>query len=137
MKRCCSSLLASLLFLASFSQANYVIVNHGKWNNNTSWTLGHPPQNGEEAIIPADSILIVDNNMQVNSDITIKVYGTLNFQVGKLRLTANSVVLLYPGGSISSSQGTSADKIEIGGVAKYTGNAGTLEGPLRRLGTIR
>jgi hypothetical protein len=123
----------SLALFASFvciAQNNIVVVSNGKWNSGSTWSRGHVPENGETAIIPKDSTVIVDNNMTVSSDITLKVYGNLNFQVGKLRLSANSVVLLYPGGTITSDQGNSADKIEIGGVSKYTGNQGTLEGPL-------
>ena len=130
MKRCYFTVLACFCLLACYSQTNHVILNHGKWNSNATWGLGHAPQNGEIAIIPADSTLVVDNNIQIATDITLKIYGELNFQVGKLKLTANSVVLLYPGGTISSQQGTPSDKIEIGGVSKYTGDAGTLTGPL-------
>ena len=121
------ALFASLICIA---QNNLVVVSNGKWNSSSTWSRGHVPANGETAIIPKDSVVIVDNNMTVSSDITLKVYGNLNFQVGKLRLSANSVVLLYPGGTITSEQGNSADKIEIGGVSKYTGNQGTLVGPL-------
>jgi hypothetical protein len=122
-------ILALFSFIISFAQNNQVIINNGKWNNNSSWGLGHSPTNGEIAIIPADSTLIVDNNNVLATDITLKVYGTLQFQIGKLRLTPNSVVLLYPGGTITSGVGTPADKIEIGGVSKYTGGD-ALSGPL-------
>jgi hypothetical protein len=130
MKGYAAIILALFSFIISFAQNNQVIINNGKWNNNSSWGLGHSPTNGEIAIIPADSTLVVDNNNLLTTDITLKVYGTLQFQVGKLRLTPNSVVLLYPGGTITSAVGTPADKIEIGGVSKYTGNDGTLAGPL-------
>jgi hypothetical protein len=130
MKGYVAIILALFSFIISFAQNNQVIINNGKWNNNSSWGLGHSPIGGEIAIIPTDSTLIVDNNNLLATDITLKVYGTLQFQVGKLRLTPNSVVLLYPGGSITSGIGTPADKIEIGGISKYTGNDGTLAGPL-------
>jgi hypothetical protein len=130
MKTLAAISLALFASLISLAQNNIVIVSNGKWNSSSTWSQGHVPANGETAIIPKDSIAIVDNNMTVSSDITLKIYGNLNFQVGKLRLSANSVVLLYPGGTITSDQGNSADKIEIGGVSKYTGNQGTLEGPL-------
>lgn len=130
MKGYAAIIIALFSFIISFAQNNQVIIDNGKWNNNSSWGLGHSPTNGEIAIIPADSTLVVDNNNLLTTDITLKVYGTLQFQVGKLRLTPNSVVLLYPGGIITSSVGTPADKIEIGGVSKYTGNDGTLAGPL-------
>ena len=130
MKTLAAMSLALFASLISLAQNNLVIVSNGKWNSSSTWSRGHVPANGETAIIPKDSIVIVDNNMTVSSDITLKVYGSLNFEVGKLRLSANSVVLLYPGGTITSEQGNSSDKIEIGGVSKYTGNQGTLEGPL-------
>lgn len=130
MKRCYFMLIACISVLTSHSQNNQAILNNGKWNNNSTWGLGHSPQNGETAIVPADSTLVVDNNMQITTDITLKIYGHLVFSVGKLRLTANSVVLLYDGATISSVQGNTSDKIEIGGVAKYTGDDGILNGPL-------
>lgn len=92
--------------------------------------MGHGPKDGEIAIVPADSTLIVDNNILITTDITLKVYGNLVFNVGKLRLTTNSVVLLYDGATITTEQGNASDKIEIGGVTKYSGTEGTLDGPL-------
>jgi hypothetical protein len=130
MKRCYFIVFACFFFLFSFSQNNEVIKSNGKWNNNATWALGHGPKDGEIAIVPADSTLIVDNNMQITTDITLKVYGNLVFNVGKLRLTTNSVVLLYDGATITTQHGNASDKIEIGGVTKYSGNDGTLDGPL-------
>lgn len=130
MKAFLAILLALHTSFISYSQDNYILISAGKWNSASTWSMGHTPRNGETAIIPKDSTLIVDNNMTVSTDITLKVYGNLNFQVGKLRLSANSVVLVYPGGTITSAQGNSSDKIDIGGVSKYTGSHGTLEGPL-------
>lgn len=130
MKGCCCIVLACISLFTSYSQNNQAILNNGKWNNNSTWVLGHSPRNGEIAIIPKDSTLVVDNNMQITTDITLKVYGHLIFNVGKLRLTTNSVVLLYDDATISSIQGNASDKIDIGGVSKYTGANGTLNGPL-------
>jgi hypothetical protein len=131
MKRCCFTVLACFfLVIASAQSTNQSVINNGRWNNNLTWGLGHTPQNGEVGIVPQDDTVIVDDNVQITTDITLKVYGNLHFDVGKLRLTASSVILLYPGASITSSQGTSSDKIEVGGVSKYTGNEGTLAGPL-------
>ena len=86
--------------------------------------------NGEMVIIPQNLTLIVDDNIVVSTAVTIKIYGTLNFQVGKLKLSGSSAVYVYLGGTISSQQANASDKIEIDGVSKYTGNEGMLMGPL-------
>jgi hypothetical protein len=131
MKRCYFTVFASfLLLIASAQSTNQSVINNGKWDSNPTWGLGHTPQNGEVGIVPANDTVIVDDNIQIATDITLKVYGNLHFDVGKLRLTSNSVILLYSGATITSSQGTSADKIEIGGISQYAGNEGTLIGPL-------
>jgi hypothetical protein len=131
MKHCYFTVLACFCFFCTSAQStNQSVVNNGKWTNNSTWGLGHTPQNGEIGLVPANDTVVISDNIQIETDITVKVYGNLHFDVGKLRLTANSIILLYPGATITSTQGTSADKIEIGGVSKYTGNAGTLTGPL-------
>jgi hypothetical protein len=130
MKRYYFTVLACLLIVASYSQNNQAIINNGQWNNNANWALGHVPANGEVAIIPQNLTLIVDDNIVVTTEITLKIYGTLNFQVGKLKLSGSSAVYVYPGGVISSQQGNASDKIEINGVSKYSGDEGTLTGPL-------
>jgi hypothetical protein len=131
MKRCYFTVLACFILAIAFAQTNnQSVLNNGNWTNNSTWGLGHAPQNNEVGIVQAGDTVIVTSNIQVATDITLKVYGNLHFDVGKLRLSANSVVLLYPGGTITSSQGTSSDKIELGGVSKYSGSDGTLSGPL-------
>jgi hypothetical protein len=131
MKRCYFTVFACFLLSIVFAQTNnQAVINNGNWVNNSTWGLGHAPQNDEVGIVQAGDTVIVNSNIQVTTDITLKVYGNLHFDVGKLRLTANSFVLLYPGATITSSQGTSSDKIEIGGISKYSGSDGTLSGPL-------
>lgn len=130
MKRFYSMVLACFSLLYSYSQNNEAIINNGKWNDNSSWGLGHVPANGEVVIIPQNLTLIVDDNIVVSTAVTIKIYGTLNFQVGKLKLSGSSAVYVYLGGTISSQQANASDKIEIDGVSKYTGNEGMLMGPL-------
>jgi hypothetical protein len=130
MKRCYLIVLACFFLLHSHSQNNQAITNNGNWNNNSTWGLGHSPQNGEIAIVPQNYTIIIDDNVQLATDIVLKIYGNLNFRVGKLKLTANSAIYLYLGGNITSDQTNSSDKIEIGGVAQYSGNEGTLTGPL-------
>lgn len=130
MKRSCFTLLAYFLSLSVSAQNNQVVVSNGRWNNNSTWALGHAPTNGEVAIVPADSTVVVDANIQLSTPITLKIYGTLYFQTGKLRLTGSSAVYVYPGGTVASEQGNASDKIEIDGVTKYSGDAGTLSGPL-------
>lgn len=130
MKRCYFTVLAYFFLLKSYSQNNQVIISGGKWNDHSTWALGHVPANGEVAIIPADSVVVVDENILVSTSITVKIFGTLSFQVGKLRLTGSSAIYLYPGGTIASDQGNASDKIEINGVSKYSGDEGSLAGPL-------
>ena len=67
MKRSCFTLLAYFLSLSVSAQNNQVVVSNGRWNNNSTWALGHAPTNGEVAIVPADSTVVVDANIQLST----------------------------------------------------------------------
>lgn len=131
MKYFYTTVIALFSILSSFAADNTVNVNDGSWKTNSTWSLTHTPQNGETVIVPAGITLVVDNNVKMTAaNITINVYGTLYFSVGKLDLGGNSVVNIATGGKITSEHGNPSDKIEIGGVVVYNGGQGTLMGPL-------
>lgn len=115
----------------SNAQINEVIVDGGKWSDDDTWSMGHEPVAGETIRVPADISLIVDKNVTVYpGNLIINVWGSMDFQVGKLRLGALSVVNIYDNGAITTNQGNPSDRIEINNVLKYSGSQGTLAGPV-------
>jgi hypothetical protein len=126
----------SLFFLFIFSytisnaQTNTVIDNNGKWNDNTTWSLNHQPVAGETVVVPKNYTVVVDRNINMDpSNIVLQVAGTLSFDVGKLTLGSGSLLTLLSGGALTSTQGNASDKLEIGGVSRYSGVQGIVSGP--------
>ena len=122
-----------VIFTVNFAVANPVInavpVN-GNWKISNTWSLNRLPQNGDTVVIPAGKLVTIDNIQNYSTDfLYIKVYGTLKLDHGKLWLNSNSSVIIFSGGKIISS-GSPSETIKIGGVVKYRGNEGTLDGPM-------
>jgi hypothetical protein len=123
----------SCILFAFFSFAapvNTVITNNGKWSQTTTWSLGRLPVNEDTIVVPKDYTLILDNNLNISStNFYIKIYGVLSLNVGILNIGENSIIAIYGTGFIESEKSNNADKIQIGGVAKYVGSGGTVFGP--------
>jgi hypothetical protein len=131
MKHIYSTAIALFFFLFSFAApTNTVIVNNGKWNQASTWSLGRLPIDGDTVVVPSNITLIIDNNVNNNDNLYLRILGSLNFQVGKLDLGPNSVIFIPLGGSISSSNNNSSDYIKIGGVRKFNGAEGLISGPV-------
>jgi len=127
-----------IFLLAGFSKLNAAPVlvlqnNNGDWKTNSSWNLLRSPVSGDTLVIPAGMTVIVNDNLYPSSapQLYIKVYGTLHFNGGgaKLNLDINSVIVLYSGGSVTST-GSESQVIVIGGERKYEGSQGTIVGPV-------
>jgi len=124
------ALFLSLSFFSFSAPVNTVIVNNGSWSQTTTWDLGRLPTNGDTVVIPQNITLVLDNNLNMSSqNIYLKIYGVLNLKVGKLDLGANSTIVIYTTGSINNINGNNSERIQIGGVTKYSGSEGTLIGP--------
>lgn len=131
MKRLCA--IALLTLSISFAFGNPVITSlppSGNWKINATWNLNRAPADGDTVIIPAGKTVIIDNVQDLSgSSLYIEVRGTLEFSGGKLWLNTNSVVIVYPGGSVTGT-GSSSETLRINGVNKYWGHVdGTILGP--------
>lgn len=126
------TLSIALLVFSLITFANPIITadnNAGKWKTNSTWDLNRKPKDGDTVIIP-EGITVVLNNSQslASSKLYIKVYGTLDINGGSITLNSNSVVLVFPQGEIKGN-GSSSEKIVIGGTTKFRGNQSNLFGP--------
>lgn len=128
-------LITALLFLCLILNATTKTAtgNSGQgWNNASNWSPSGVPQTGDEIIIPIGVTISVKGNIYSSPlpAILIRVYGTLDFDPsGKLDLGVNSFVGIYPTGWITTN-GTSSEQINIGGVNKFNGQIdGNLSGP--------
>jgi hypothetical protein len=113
-----------VIFTASFTFANPVInsiASNGNWKNSSTWDLSRVPANGDTVVIPAGTIVVIDNIQNFSAEfLYVEVYGTLKFANGKLWLNDNSVVVIFNGGSIIST-GSSSETLRIGSIDKFSG----------------
>ncbi len=130
MKHFCLTALFITAFFCSYAVSNTVSVNGGRWSQPATWSQGRVPASGDTLMIPANYTLVIDNNLNIVTwTFVIKIYGTLNLNVGKLDIGPASVITIYDGGKITSQKENNGDKILIGGVSKYLGSNGTIYGP--------
>lgn len=126
-------LLILFFSIVSFAFAGPIItgiINNGKWKNNSTWDLNRKPKSGDTIVIPAGTTIIVSNNINLSAaTIYLKVYGILKLNNGKLNLGANSVIILMPGATITSTPANNSNKILIGGVKKFLGSEVMVTGP--------
>lgn len=120
------TLLAVLLSFSSFANTIKAVTS-GYWESTASWNPARLPQDNDTIIIPAGYTITLDVNESYNRAV-VEIYGTLSFNNGKLRLDNNSSVIIESGGKITGIN--SNDQITIGSTLKYSGNDGTLTGPV-------
>ncbi|MGE5108502.1 MAG: T9SS type A sorting domain-containing protein [Sphingobacteriales bacterium] len=125
--------LLFLISLSSFATIKTVVSNAGQgWNVASNWSPGGIPQNGDTVVIPEGQTITVKTNIYSTSpNLTIRIYGTLNFAPGgKLVLGMSSAIQIYDNGKITSDSGTSSEIISIDGETKYNANNdGIISGP--------
>ncbi|MGZ5135315.1 MAG: hypothetical protein ACXWCG_09200, partial [Flavitalea sp.] len=126
MKKLHFTLVLLLLAVISFSQPFYIYTanTNGSWSVPANWSalLRTDGISKNKFIIPANIDMIIDNSTSIESgDVEIQVVGIMTIANStSLNLTAQSSIMLL-NGTIS---GNSANqKIKIGNVLKYKGNA--------------
>ncbi|MBI1780875.1 MAG: T9SS type A sorting domain-containing protein [Sphingobacteriales bacterium] len=130
MKKALVTVALLIQTMAVFAATTTIKQTNVNWNSTSSWNQGRLPQTGDTVIVPTGQAVILSNAVYSNKPkLYIKVSGTISFQPsGKLDLGNNSVVEVTTGGSIITS-GTGSERIYIGGVLKYKGQAdGTITG---------
>ena len=126
-----------VIFLFYYASSNATIKtavgNSGQgWNNANNWSPTGVPQHGDTIIIPVSFTISVKGAIYSAPfpRLIVKIYGTLDFDPsGKIDLAPTAALGIYAGGSITSN-GTSSELINIGGVNKFNGQVdGTVTGP--------
>lgn len=125
--------LAILILSVSFVFANPVITSKtasGFWRTKGTWNLNRLPKDQDTVVIPANHTVTVDDVENLSSStLYIKVYGALDLSKGKLWLNAQSVVVVYAGGSVNGT-GNSSETLRINGTDKYWSHVdGIILGP--------
>ena len=125
-------LILATLFFATVSFASPVITakkNDGKWSSNATWTLGRTPVNGDTVIIPAGIRVVLDNTQNLQAaNLYIKIFGQLDLDGGKLKISDQSNIILYSGASIIG-HGNNSEQIQMGSVFKFRGTDLIIAGP--------
>jgi hypothetical protein len=93
-------------------------VQNNYWENTGSWNLSRLPQDNDTIVIAAGSTTTLDVNVQLNN-VVILVYGTFQFNNGKLRLDNPSQIIVENTGEITGIN--SNDQITIGSTLKFSG----------------
>lgn len=98
-------LIVLSFFIIHFSFASTITatLNNGVWNNSNTWNKNRKPQNGDTILIPAGKTIIM-NNWEVLNNVSIKIYGMLEFQnpFSGLALNSASVVSVFYGATIQA-----------------------------------
>jgi hypothetical protein len=127
MKKFYFLVLSSLLFLYSFAAPkDEAIKNNGTWASSTTWSLARKPITGDTVVVPYGTTLIINSN-ENNQTLYIKVYGTLKFAGGKLKLSSSSTVIVYATGTIIN---TGNAEINIGNQEIYEDGDPVVVGPV-------
>jgi G8 domain-containing protein len=90
----------------------------GYWKHTSSWNLNRLPQHGDRIIIPANQIVILDQNIDLDN-VVIIVAGVLDLDNGKLKMNSSSQIIVQTGGKITG-EGND-DQIQIGNDIKFKG----------------
>lgn len=86
-------LIAILIFAPVVVKATIVESNGtggGDWTTGASWNGGSTPVNGDTVVILAGDVITISTNLSFNG--VIQVYGTLEFDKGKLSMDASSAI---------------------------------------------
>jgi hypothetical protein len=119
--------LALIIIAVSLFANTITAVSGSDWSTSSTWNLNRSPQNSDTVIVPSGITVLVKNNILLNN-ITLKIYGGLNFTSGKLAFDNNSTIEVFTGGSIITNN--PSDQIKIGTTFKLKGAGNIITGPM-------
>lgn len=102
-------LIAAFILYFNFSFANPVITSKqtGSWSNKSIWDKSRGPKDGDTIVIAANQTVSFDDwfSTVTLKSVYIKVFGTLklNGLFSSLSLDNNSTIIVYSGGTLSTS----------------------------------
>jgi hypothetical protein len=129
MKHTYSLVIALIAFSFSFAAPKIQLANsYGIWAYGQSWDLNRVPANGDTIIIPANSTLVVANDVALNN-VHMRIYGKLALinNNSQINFDSQSDIIVFASGRIEGDQ--ASQKIRIGGNVVYQGNKGVIAGP--------
>ncbi|MBO9683403.1 MAG: G8 domain-containing protein, partial [Flavisolibacter sp.] len=102
MKKFYLSVILVVLYNISFSAPVINATSNGKWNETSTWSLNRLPKLGDTIVIPAGTVVMINDDQDFNGFVFIKVYGKIVFQGNNSTLTvdAPSVIIVYLTGQI-------------------------------------
>src|SRR5687767_12038594 len=108
-------LILALLSTASSFAADITAQNNGNWDNASTWDLNRVPIDGDIVTIPLLKTVTIASN-ETPGRLSIRVFGTLRLNGGKLDLSGTSIIQVYSG--VITGSGSNAEKIWIGNSEK-------------------
>jgi hypothetical protein len=117
-----------LLVTISFANPRITAIIDGNWNSSATWDLHRAPTDNDSVVIPSGKTVTL-TSMEQDNNLYITVSGVLYMNGGKLKLDISSDVIVFAGGTITST-GSSSEKIWIGNVEKWRGSDANVIGPM-------
>ncbi|MDO9001441.1 MAG: hypothetical protein Q7W45_16870 [Bacteroidota bacterium] len=125
-----------LLAVAQSKAATCIALFNTDWATAGSWSCGFVPGCGDSIVIPAGITVTITSQQDysgcpANAPMKITIYGTLKFTNGnKLKLNCESIIYIFPGGSIQpGTGGGNSNYIEVCGDNYWNAASGPLSGP--------
>lgn len=95
-------------------------MGNGDWSNPATWNLARVPADNDTVIIPIGDSVVLSADISLNK-VRLRVFGKFNLvSNAKLRLDAQSVVIIESGGRLMGNG--SNDQLRIGGTTIFNGN---------------
>jgi hypothetical protein len=125
-----------ILSITQIKAATCIALFSGDWNSAIGWSCGSAPACGDSIVIPAGITVTISTQQDYsacpsNLPLKITIYGTLKFTNGnKLKLNCESIIYIFPGGTISpGTGGGNSNYIEVCGDNYWNAASGPLSGP--------
>lgn len=79
----------------------------GNWNTSGTWSPSGVPSSGDSVVIPAGVTVTVNCNCGTYNNMSVSVFGTVDFDNGrKITMDANSTLYLYNGAVVGGNGGS-------------------------------
>ncbi len=126
-------LLTALISISLYTTSMAVtrVAVGGNWNSASSWVPSGVPASGDSLVIPASVIIRLTSNIGSTSlNLRVNIAETLNFDNGKLEISASSLIYLQNTGSITCDFCNPNEQIRIGSASNkvYDGSCGPISG---------
>lgn len=138
MKRIFATAVMICAFICSFAAPVNRAVRNGNWMNTSTWSLNRLPQSGDTVWIPKNNTVLVNQILDYNQqDLYLRIEGVLMMDNGKMELSNRSTIAVMDAqAAVLPDKNNPSNRISIGGIDRYTGKEGIVNGPAYLNGAV-